>query len=39
MAQLAIKRHPTRGSEVIALLEMLGGENRVFVLLNVLNIN
>lgn len=27
MAQLAIKGHATRGSEVIALLEMLGGKN------------
>lgn len=27
MAQFAIKGHPTRGSEVIALLEMLGGNN------------
>lgn len=27
MAQLAIKGHSTRGSEVIALLEMLGGKN------------
>lgn len=27
MATLAIKGHPTRGSEVIALLEMLGGKN------------
>ena len=27
MAQLAIQGHPTRGDEVIALLEMLGGEN------------
>ena len=27
MAQLTIKGHPTRGSEVIALLEMLGGIN------------
>lgn len=27
MAQLAIKGHPTRGREVIQLLEMLGGEN------------
>ena len=27
MAQLAIQGHPTRGSEVIALLEMLGGIN------------
>lgn len=27
MASLAIKGHPTRGSEVIALLEMLGGIN------------
>ena len=27
MSQLAIKGHPTRGSEVIALLEMLGGIN------------
>lgn len=27
MAHLAIKGHPTRGSEVIALLEMLGGVN------------
>ena len=27
MAQLAIKGYPTRGSEVIALLEMLGGKN------------
>lgn len=27
MAQLAIKGHPTRGSEVIAWLEMLGGKN------------
>lgn len=27
MAQLAIKGHPTRGAEVIALLEMLGGKN------------
>ena len=31
MATLAIKGHPTRGSEVIALLEMLGGENTHFV--------
>lgn len=29
MAQLAIKGHKTRGNEVIALLEMLGGKNRV----------
>ena len=28
MTQLAIKRHPTRGKEVIALLEMLGGKKR-----------
>jgi murein DD-endopeptidase MepM/ murein hydrolase activator NlpD len=28
MAQLAIKGHPTRGKEVIQLLEMLGGENK-----------
>lgn len=28
MASLAIKGHPTRGSEVIALLEMLGGINQ-----------
>ena len=27
MANLAIKGHKTRGSEVIALLEMLGGKN------------
>lgn len=27
MAQLAIKGHPTRGKEVIEILEMLGGEN------------
>lgn len=27
MAQLAIQGHATRGSEVIALLEMLGGKN------------
>ena len=27
MSTLAIKGHPTRGSEVIALLEMLGGKN------------
>ena len=27
MAQLAIKGHPTRGGEVIQMLEMLGGEN------------
>lgn len=27
MAQLAIQGHSTRGSEVIALLEMLGGIN------------
>ena len=27
MAQLAIQGHVTRGSEVIALLEMLGGKN------------
>lgn len=29
MAQLAIKGHATRGSEVIALLEMFGGVNRI----------
>ena len=29
MAQLAIKGHKTRGNEVIALLGMLGGKNRV----------
>ena len=29
MAKLAIKGHKTRGNEVIALLEMLGGKNRV----------
>ena len=28
MTQLAIKGHPTRGKEVIQLLEMLGGNNR-----------
>lgn len=28
MAQLAIKGHTTRGKEVIALLEMLGGKNK-----------
>jgi hypothetical protein len=28
MAILAIKGHPTRGEEVIKILEMLGGENR-----------
>ena len=28
MAQLAIKGHPTRGKEVIEILEMLGGENK-----------
>lgn len=27
MAQIAIKGHPTRGKEVIEILEMLGGEN------------
>lgn len=27
MAQLAIKEHPTRGKEVIEILEMLGGKN------------
>lgn len=27
MAKLAIKGHSTRGSEVIALLEMMGGKN------------
>lgn len=27
MAQLAIKGHPTRGKEVIEILEMLGGKN------------
>lgn len=27
MAQLAIKGHPTRGSEVIKILKMLGGQN------------
>lgn len=28
MAQLAIKGHPTRGNEVIEILEMLGGSNK-----------
>jgi hypothetical protein len=28
MIQLAIKGHPTRGNEVIEILEMLGGENK-----------
>lgn len=28
MAQLAIKGHPTRGKEVIGILEMLGGKNK-----------
>lgn len=31
MAQLAIKGHPTRGSEVIALLEMLEGSNKYLI--------
>lgn len=29
MAQLAIKGHPTRGNEVIEILEMLGGKNTI----------
>lgn len=29
MAQLAIKGHPTRGKEVIEILEMLGGNNNI----------
>jgi hypothetical protein len=29
MAQLAIKGHPTRGKEVIEILEMLGGKNAI----------
>lgn len=32
MAQLAIKGHKTRGNEVIALLEMLGGKNGSLIL-------
>ena len=28
--KLAIKGHPTRGKEVIELLEMLGGKNQVY---------
>lgn len=32
MAELAIKGHPTRGKEVITLLEMLGGTNDYFKL-------
>lgn len=31
MAKLAIKGHPTRGKEVIEILEMLGGKNKAYL--------